>query len=94
MKITFEPAARDELDHIFAWIAEGSPRAAFEMVARIEAKIIRLASPGLTHTGRPGLVESTRELLEWPYIIVYKVDEANDEIVIISVMHGARDREG
>jgi plasmid stabilization system protein ParE len=28
------------------------------------------------------------------YIIVYKVDEANDEIVIISVMHGARDREG
>jgi plasmid stabilization system protein ParE len=54
MKITFEPAARDELDHVFAWIAEDNPRAAFEMVARIEAKIMRLASPGLTHTGRPG----------------------------------------
>jgi hypothetical protein len=25
--------------------------------------------------GRPGLIEGTRELLEWPYIIVYKVYE-------------------
>jgi plasmid stabilization system protein ParE len=44
--------------------------------------------------GRPGLVEGTRELLEWPYIIVYKISEERDEIVIVSVMHGARDREG
>ena len=44
--------------------------------------------------GRPGLVEGTRELLGWPYIIVYKISEERDEIVIVSVMHGARDREG
>jgi hypothetical protein len=25
--------------------------------------------------GRSGLIEGTRELLEWPYIIVYKVYE-------------------
>jgi plasmid stabilization system protein ParE len=44
--------------------------------------------------GRPGLVEGTRELLEWPYIIVYTINEERDEIVIVSVMHGARDRQG
>jgi plasmid stabilization system protein ParE len=39
------------------------------------------------------LVEGTRELVEYPYIIVYKVDEAHREIVILSIVHGARDRE-
>jgi plasmid stabilization system protein ParE len=94
MKVSFEPAARDELDRIFVWIAKESPRAALEMIARIEDKVMRLAIPGLMNMGRPGLVEGTRELLEWPYIIVYKVSEERDEIVIVSVMHGARDREG
>ena len=44
--------------------------------------------------GRPGLIEGTRELIERPYIIVYKVDDQRQEIVIISIVHGARDREG
>jgi toxin ParE1/3/4 len=94
MKVTFEPAARDELDRIFAWIAKDNPRAAFEMLGRIEQKVMRLAIPQLAKMGRPGLVEGTRELLEWPYIIVYKVDEVHQEIVIVSVVHGARDRQG
>ncbi|RZI38471.1 type II toxin-antitoxin system RelE/ParE family toxin, partial [Herbaspirillum sp. HC18] len=40
-----------------------------------------------------GLVEGTRELLEWPYIIVYKVYEDREEVVIVSIVHGAQDRE-
>ena len=71
-----------------------NPRAAREMIARIEEKVMRLATPELTHMGRPGFVEGTRELLEWPYIIVYKVHDDRDEIVIVSVVHGAQDREG
>ena len=94
MRVTFDPAASDELDRIFAWIAKDNPRAAVEMIARIEAKVMRLEPPELSHMGRPGLVEGTRELLEWPYIIVYKVYEERDEIVVVSVVHGARDREG
>jgi toxin ParE1/3/4 len=93
MRVTFAPAARDELDDIFAWIAKDSPRAAAEMVARIEAKVMQLEIPELTDMGRPGLVEGTRELLEHPYIIVYEVREDRDEIVILSIVHGARDRE-
>ena len=90
MKVTFEPAASDELDRIFAWIARDNPRAALNMIARIEG----LESPELTYMGRPGLVEGTRELLEWPYIIVYKVYEDREEVVIVSIVHGAQDREG
>jgi addiction module RelE/StbE family toxin len=93
MKVTFDPDARAELDDIFAWIAKDNPRAAYAIVARIEAKVMRLGTPELTHMGRPGLVEGTRELIERPYIIVYRVDEDRDEIVVLSIMHGARDRE-
>lgn len=51
-----------------------------------------LANPGLADTGRPGLVAGTRELIEFPYIIVYRVDEARDTITVIAVVHGARER--
>jgi plasmid stabilization system protein ParE len=94
MRVTFDPAARDELDRIFAWIAKDNPRAASEMIARIEARVMRLEIPELTHMGRPGLVEGTRELVEWPYLIVYRVFEDRDEVVILSVVHGAQYRGG
>ena len=93
MRVTFDPAASDELDRAFEWIAKDNRRAAYELIARIEAKVSNLAAPELTYMGRPGLVEGTRELLEWPYIIVYKVYEELAEIVIVSVVHGAQDRE-
>ena len=41
--------------------------------------------------GRPGFVEGTRELIEYPYIIVYTVRDDLGEIVVISVVYGARD---
>jgi toxin ParE1/3/4 len=93
MKVTFEPAARDELDRIFEWISKDNPRAASAVIDRIERKVMQLATPALADMGRPGLVEGTRELLEWPYIIVYKVHDDQKEIVILSIVHGAQDRE-
>ena len=57
-------------------------------------RINRLEYPSLSHIGRPGLSEGTRELVEPPYIVIYEVDEAADEISVLAVMHGARDREG
>jgi toxin ParE1/3/4 len=94
MRVTFDPRARDDLDGIFYWIASDSPRAAMAMVERIETQVMRLAVPGLAHIGRPGFVAGTRELIEWPFIIVYRVHEERSEIVVVSVVHGARDRSG
>jgi addiction module RelE/StbE family toxin len=92
MRVRFDPRASEDLDHIFAWIAKDRPRAASQMIDRIEAKVMRLETPGLAHMGRPGLVDGTRELIEWPYIIVYRVDEELNEIVVVAVVHGAQDR--
>jgi plasmid stabilization system protein ParE len=93
MKIVVREAAAGDLDDILDWISKDNPRAAAEVVRRILARIDRLAIPGLSHIGRPGLVEGTRELIEAPYIVVYMVDEPTDEIVVLAIVHGAKDRE-
>jgi plasmid stabilization system protein ParE len=62
MKVTFEPAASDELDRVFAWIAKDSSGAALNTIARMEDKVMRLESPEPTYMGRAGLIEGTREL--------------------------------
>lgn len=70
MKVVVREAAAGDLDDILDWISGDNPRAGAELVRRILARIDRLAIPGLSHIGRPGLVEGTRELIEPPYIIV------------------------
>jgi plasmid stabilization system protein ParE len=94
MKITFDPAGNADLDGIFSWIAKDSPRAAHDMIARIETRVALLATPGLAYMGRPGRDEGTHELVEAPYIIVYEVHAEREEIVVLAIVHGARDREG
>jgi toxin ParE1/3/4 len=92
MRVVVREAAARDLDDIFDWISKDSPRAATKLVRRILDRIDRLTIPGLTHIGRPGLVEGTRELVETPYIVVYAVDEEADEITVLAIVHGARDR--
>ena len=94
MKVIVRASAEDDLDRIFIWIAKNNPRAAAEMVARIRERIGRLELDALAHMGRPGFVAGTRELVESPYIIVYSVDDERAEIVVLSIVHGAQDREG
>ena len=55
MKVFVREAAARDLDAIFDWIFQDSPKAAAEIVRRIRGRIERLAIPGLSHIGRPGL---------------------------------------
>jgi toxin ParE1/3/4 len=92
MNVIVRESAEDDLDRIFAWMAKDNPRAAAEMVSRIRDRINRLELNPLAHMGRPGLVEGTRELVEYPYIIVYTVFDERREIVVLSIVHGAQDQ--
>jgi toxin ParE1/3/4 len=93
MKIVVRKKADEDLDHIFEWIAKDNPRAAVNVVRRIRARIGKLETQGLARMGRPGLDPGTRELVEPPYIIVYEVYEAQGEVHVLYIVHGARDRE-
>lgn len=92
MKVLVRYSAEVDLERIAEWIAKDNPYAAARMVAAIRDRIAALETDELAHMGRPGLVEGTRELVEYPYIIVYRVEEDRAEIVVLSIVHGARKR--
>jgi addiction module RelE/StbE family toxin len=92
MKITFNPDADDDLDQIFSRIVRDNPSAAYRAIARIESTVRKLAHPAFSHMGHAGLVRDTFEILQRPYVIVYKINKRKQEIIILAVVHGARDR--
>jgi addiction module RelE/StbE family toxin len=94
MKIVIRQSAADDLDRIFRWIAKDNPRVAAEMVSRIRERINRLELDSIAHMGRPGQIRGTRELVEYPYVIVYKIIDARREILVLSIFHGAQSRGG
>ena len=93
MKVVVREKADDDLASIFQWIAKDNPRAATAMVARIRDRIALLELDALAHMGRPGFVEDTLELVEFPYLIVYRVDDSLHEVTVLAIIHGARDRD-
>ena len=92
MKLVIRRKAADDLAAIFAWIAKDNWRAAEQVVKRIRARICYLTTPGLANIGRLGLDLGTRELVEYPYIIVYEVHEQRGQIVVLAIFHAAQDR--
>ena len=79
MKLVVRDRAVADLEHIHAWIARDSPRSADAVIDRIRMRISMLLTPGSARMGPPGLVSGTRELIQPPYVIVYRVDEANEQ---------------
>jgi addiction module RelE/StbE family toxin len=92
MKVIIRRKAQEDLDRIAEWIRKDNPIAAESVAARIRDHIDFLQEDNLAHMGRPGLVEGTRELIEHPYIIVYEVHDDRGEVVVLSIVHGARRR--
>jgi plasmid stabilization system protein ParE len=92
MKVVIGESAEDDLDRVFAYIAQDNPTAAPAMVARIRDHISFLETDSLADMGRPGRDPATRELIEYPYIIVYEVHDDRGEVEVLAVVHGARDR--
>ena len=92
MRLVIRDAAAADLEFIYAWVARYSPRAADKIIERLLHRMRLLLDLGMERLGRPGREEGTRELVERPYIIVYEVDEANEEIVVLAVVHGRKKR--
>jgi toxin ParE1/3/4 len=80
-------AARDWASQL-GYIAERNPRATIDMGDAIEAAVARLADH--PHSGRPGRVPGTRELVVsgTPYVVAYRVEPA--AVVILRVLHGTQ----
>jgi addiction module RelE/StbE family toxin len=94
MKLVFDDQALADLENIFNWIAQDSTSNAKAVVDRLFSSVELLISfPLMGHAGRvPGTFEWVVPRL--PYIVVYEVDQAEGQVIVTAVFHGAQDREG
>jgi plasmid stabilization system protein ParE len=92
MRVRYRRRAQLDIENIHEFIAKRNPRAATDVVARIRYAANRLGM--LPHIGHAGRDIGTYEwvVVGSPYIIVYEVDEALDEVAIVAVFHGAQRR--
>jgi addiction module RelE/StbE family toxin len=90
MKVRYSRRALEQIEEISRYITTHNPRAAKQVVARIEELCDRLGEfQGIGHmTDQPG----TRVLpvVRYPYLIFYTIIAAHDEVRIARVRHGKR----
>lgn len=92
MRVRFTPEALGQIAGIHFYIEVQSPDRAARIVRRIWAQMERLAD--FTNVGRDGVVNGTRE---WtvpglPYLTVFEINRARNEVIILGVCHGAKNR--
>ena len=85
--------ALDDLSSVIAYIAAESPRAALDVIDKIESAGTAL---GNMATGRKGRVSGTYEkvVTGLSYIMAYAIEprpDGSERVVILRIIHGARD---
>lgn len=92
MRLRVSPKAERQLAAIARHIGRDNPRAASRVVMEIRDAAGLLTD--FPDGGRRGSVPATREWVVHglPYILIYRVDRAGDELAIIEVIHGATRR--
>ena len=86
-QIRWTTEAADQLETAVKHILQDNPTAAQNVAQAVIDRIEQLAAfPGL---GRPGEVKGTRELVNPPYVVVYRSTE--EFVEILHIWHGAQD---
>jgi plasmid stabilization system protein ParE len=93
MKLRFTPRAVQDIAAIADYIRERNPGAAGRVRAAILQSLQNLVL--FPQVGRAQTVEGVRKLVtrKYPYLVYYTVDEAAEEIIILTIQHPARERE-
>ena len=92
MKIIFAERVSRDLNHIQTWIGHDSPRSAQRVIDAILDHVERLSV--FPFLGRTSIVPDLREAVvpRLPYVVVYRLGDAKDELLVIAVYHAAQDR--
>jgi toxin ParE1/3/4 len=90
MKMRYAPRAVQDLDDIRRYIEKDNPKAAWVVASFIKRSIAVLED--WPYHGRATEKENVRRLvvMNYPYVVFYRVD---DEVIILSVRHQARNRD-
>lgn len=93
MKLRFTPRATADLIAIADYVRERNPEAALRVRAAILDSLQNLVL--FPEAGRRQTVEGVRKFVtrKYPYLIYYTVDDAADEIVLLTIRHPAQERQ-
>ena len=91
IEIVWSPLALARLKEIRAYVAKDKPEAAARLATRIVAVVENLAEH--PYLGRVGAEPEIRELVigRTPYVVLYRV--RGKRVVILTIWHGAQQRE-
>ena len=94
MRVRFAERAISDLRHIANYIGRYDPAAALRVRSAILDSIAALSH--FPEIGRTQDLTDVRKLVtrRYPYLIYYRVDVTTDTVVILTIQHPARDREG
>ena len=92
MRVIIEESAVADIDGLVIWVAKDSAQGARSMVEKILQTIERLTL--FPEMGHKGLDQGTYErgVSDTPYIVVYEIRKKPSAVLVIAVVHGARDR--
>ena len=90
MKVHFTDQAADDLEGIHAYLVARSPLGARNVQLAMQSTFTQLAA--FPYLGRAQTSPSLLKLgvTRYPYNVYYTVDQAADEVVIITVRHTSR----
>jgi toxin ParE1/3/4 len=90
MRLAWSQQSLAEIETIWRYIEERNPAAANRVRDRIVTALQRLESRPFV--GRIGRIANTREFVftDIPYVSVYEVDEALNQVTIMRVLHTSR----
>ncbi|WP_413776407.1 type II toxin-antitoxin system RelE/ParE family toxin [Rhodopseudomonas sp. P2A-2r] len=90
MKVRWLESATNELEDIFVYILKHSPRSAASVARHIIERAESLGEFPFKgeETRRTGIRKLT--VTNYPYVIIYRVVEAAEEVQILNVRHTAR----
>jgi toxin ParE1/3/4 len=90
VKVRWSDAARQDRLTIFEYVCNEAPMAALELDERFDEAAQALAR--FPMMGRAGIAPGTRELVPHEnYRLVYEVDEAAQTVLVLALIHVARE---
>ncbi|MCL2061315.1 MAG: type II toxin-antitoxin system RelE/ParE family toxin [Firmicutes bacterium] len=88
-KIDLSNKALDDFDSIFDYIALDNKVKAKEFTDKIKQRIALLNV--FPYSGRENETQEYREIIEYPYIIRYVINEQAKSIMVLHIRHGAQE---
>jgi toxin ParE1/3/4 len=89
--VLITPEAERDLEEIADYIAADNPARALSFVQEIRDRCVKLGAAPLAHVARPELGDGIRFCRHKRYLIFFKVDPVDGSVLVVRVLHGARD---